>query len=917
MAFNSSERRGLYWWWIAIPIIILIVLIGAFSDWIVRLLWLKNLDYEQVFWRIKETQFSLLIGALIISGAYLITNLRYLAHNIREADLTSTPLENLQLDLASEKNFKRIKSLFTLIGFGISVLFSAAFFSQWDTYFRFHFRETVGKLDPVFQNDIGFYLFRLPFIELVQNSVSVLAFLITLILLVIFIYSGLIRFSPDSGFTINSSARKQLSLNLGLWLLSLSVGYFLDRYQLLYDAQGAVYGAGYTDLQIVLPVIWILCVLSFALGLMALAHYRIYRPKMLISSAVVLILVAILGRSVLPTVVQNFQVDPSELQIEEEHLKENISHTREAYNLDEIEERDYGATDTLTFADLQANQSTIDNIRLWDPRLLINTYRQLQEIRTYYEFYNVSIGRYQTDRGYRQMMLASRELASDMSEQTDSWVNQRLQYTHGYGLVMSPVTQLGESGNPDLVIKDLPPVAKWGLKVDQPAIYYGSHQPGYRIVNTNVKELDYPSGDQNVYSNYQGSGGIPIQNFFKKLLFAWELGDINILLSEYIKPESRIQLWRPVKQRVKQIAPFLQFETKPYLVLSEGELKWVLDAYTTSPQYPYSEPYQGAFNYIRNSVKVVVDAYNGSVDLYAMSDEEPILNVYREIFPDLFKPFAEMPEDMKRHIRYPLTMFEVQIEKYNRYHMTEPQVFYNNEDLWTRANEKYGGNTRRMESYYMLAQLPNEDQLQYMLINPLTPKNRDNMIAWMAAKSDQPNYGEVIVYKLPKERLIYGPAQIEAQIDQDTDISRQIALWDQHGSRVIRGNLMIIPVKNSFLYVEPVFLIAEDVDIPQLQRVIVSYRDKIAMERTLQSALNVIFGQEEGTVLGDQEIQAVEGPVEDPVPGQTGRPTPQIDPIKQAWDKARNSMQNENWNEFGQAMEELGQAIEDEYEKIN
>jgi uncharacterized membrane protein (UPF0182 family) len=512
-------------------------------------------------------------------------------------------------------------------------------------------------------------------------------------------------------------------------LLSLCAGYYLDRYQLLYDAQGAVYGAGYTDIHVVLPALWVLFGITLLMGIIALAHYRIYRPKWIVVGAAALLLTVVVGRNLLPSVVQNFQVAPSELQLEQPYIEDNIRLTRQAYELDQIEPRSYAASDTLTYADLQNNMQTINNTRLWDPRLLINTYRQLQEIRSYYQFYSVDVGRYHTERGYRQMMLSSRELSSDMQNQTDSWVNQRLQYTHGYGLVMSPVTQKGEGGTPELVIKDLPPVSQWGLNVDQSAIYYGASQPGYRIVNTGIKELDYPSGDQNVYTNYQGTGGIPISNFFRELLFTWQLGDINIFLSEYIKDDSRLQIWRQAKERVRQIAPFLEFEQKPYLVLSNGRLHWMLDAYTTSDRYPYAEPYQNSFNYLRNSAKVVVDAYNGSVDFYAMSDEEPILSVYQEIFPDMFKPFSEMPEDLKNHIRYPQTMFEVQIDKFNRYHMTDPQVFYNNEDLWTRANEKYGGNTIQMESYYMLAQLPDEERFQYLLINPLTPANRDNMIA--------------------------------------------------------------------------------------------------------------------------------------------------------------------------------------------
>jgi uncharacterized membrane protein (UPF0182 family) len=575
------------------------------------------------------------------------------------------------------------------------------------------------------------------------------------------------------------------------------------------------------------------------------------------------------------------------------------------------------ADDTLDIADIRNNQDAINNIRLWDPRLLIGTYKQLQEIRSYYEFYSVDNDRYTVDGDVTQMMLSAREIARELPSQSDTWVNRHLQYTHGYGLTMSPVTETSEQGEPSLIIRNLPPVYESeDLQVTNPAIYYGENSSGYYIVNSGVEELHYPDGDENIYIHYDGTGGIPIGNFFKKLLFAWEMNDINILLSQYINDDSKLQIWRSIQERINRITPFLELDSDPYLVLSEGRLFWIQDAYTTSSYFPYSQRYNGQFNYIRNSVKVVVDAYNGSVDYYVVDEEDPVLNVYKQIFPDLFKPQSELPNDMQKHFRYPQDLFEIQIETYSRYHMTTPQVFYNQEDLWTRPNEKYGGQQLIMEPYYVLARLPDDDMLEFMLISPLTPENRDNMISWMAAKSDPGNYGDLLVYKLPKERLIYGPAQIEARIDQDPEISRQIALWDQRGSRVIRGNLMVIPIENSFLYIEPVFLLAEGVEIPQLQRVIVAIGDDIAMQPTIEEAIFDLFGDQADFIM----------PSAANVPSQIAAETPvtaidqtvqrqlneQLDEIKALWNDIADALEERDWVRYGELLDELNNLIQEE-----
>lgn len=888
---------------IILPILAIVVLGGIFSDWIIEWLWLDNLGYDQVFWTIKTTQFLLVGAALVAALIYVLPNMRVLGKKFSTMHFGQSPLAQLNLhEISSQK----IKTTFYGIGAVISGFFSLAFFMRWDTYFRFHWNEMFGQVDPVFGHDIGFYIFRLPFIELIQNSLTSLVFFVTVATIILYVYAGALSISSLKKISGSSGIKKHISINLGIWLLLLSWGYYLQRYDLLYNPNGTIYGAGYIDINIRLPIIWIMSILCLVLA--GIAFFQIYKNKFkwLVIGGVIAILVGGIGNGLLPGMIQKFVVEPSELQLEKPYIKNAIEQTRNAYALDKMKTQPYSVQppEQMTWSTIEKNEQTIENIRLWDPRLLIQTYRQLQEIRLYYQFYDVDVDRYHTNEGYMQMMVSARELAEKLPKQANTWVNRRLQYTHGYGLVMSPVAQEGAQGDPRLAIKDIPPVSDMGFNVEQPAIYYGEHNSDYKIVNTNVKELDYPSGDENVYTHYKGSSGVNIGNFFSQLLFSWNFGDINILLTNYINENSKILFWKSVQERVKKIAPFLKLKDDPYLVLNKGELYWIQDAYTTSPHYPYSEPYNGEYNYIRNSVKVVVDAYNGSVNFYASNKNDPILNVYRDIFPDMFKPIDQMPGTLKQHVRYPLHYFKAQIDKYNEYHMTDPQVFYNNEDLWERPNEKYGGQTIKMEPYYVLTKLPGQKELQYLLISPLTPNNRDNMIGWMAANSDYPNYGEVSVYELPKERLILGPAQIEARIDQDTEISRQLALWDQRGSRVIRGNLMVIPIANSFIYVEPVFLIAEGVDIPQLQRVIATSGNKIAMQPTLWQSIEALYGKR-GQRIASPEIDTTAVPIRPPRP----RTSADFSKVQTLWNEANQALKEGNWSEFGQKMNEIKEIL--------
>ncbi len=893
---------------IAIPLFILSISSSYIFEW----LWLSEMGYSQIFWTLRGTQVILTLLAFLVAALFFVPNFRFLAEQLKHANLSSSPLQGSNINLDTDFASKRIKQFFTLGGLIMALIFALSFYVRWDESLRFISSVPFGETDPMFGRDIGFFLFELPFLDLLQSSLTSIVFITLVIITLAYVFTGLLMIRSFTEFNAGKKVLNHIKLNAVIWLGLLAWGLFLARYNLVFKADGIVFGAGYTDVMYQLPAIWIMFIMTIGLALLILASRWVNTGKAVPGLAIVTVLVLILGRGVLPGVVQQFNVEPNELELESPYLERNIEMTRLAYNLHDVREVEYEADDTLTVSDIANNRDAIDNIRLWDSRLLINTYKQLQEIRSYYEFYSVDNDRYMVDGNVTQMMLSAREIARTLPSQSDTWVNRRLQYTHGYGLVMSPVTETNRQGEPRLSIRNLPP--SWDsddLRVDNAAIYYGEHSTGYYIVNTGVEELHYPEGDANVYTNYSGQGGIQFKNIFRKLLFAWELGDMNILLTDYIHDESRLQRWRSVQERIRKITPFLQLDQDPYLVLNNGRLFWIQDAYTTSSHFPYSQRYQNGFNYIRNSVKIVVDAYEGTVDYFIIDEEDPVLDVYDSIFPGVFKSMDELPEGIESQFRYPQDLFEVQIEKFSRYHMVAPQVFYNQEDLWTRPNEKYGGRQMLMDPYYVLARLPGEETLEFMLISPLTPENRDNMISWMAAKSDPGNYGNLVVYKLPKERLIYGPAQIEARIDQDPEISRQIALWDQRGSRVIRGNLMVIPVENSFLYVEPVFLLAEGVDIPQMQRVIVAIGDAISMQPSLDQALFELFGDEAAAIVDEtQLVRDGSVPVE-ALPEGAAIDRQTLDEIRSIWDDLKSALEDGNWARYGELLNDLEEKIND------
>jgi uncharacterized protein len=857
----------------------LLAVLFKLVDWTAELLWFRALSYEEVFWRLLSAEVAMFAIAFIPAFIYVLLNLLVLA---RLAGL-------------AQPNAHRLTPLLIVGSVAAAAIFGFVFSGEWDRFLRLVWAQEFGTSDPIYFRDIGFYLFVLPFLNLVQVSLVLLTLSGTLMLVLAYFRLGGLRFDAKRYLDVDPKALRHLSANAVLLLTACAWGYYLDRFGLLTRSAGAVFGAGYTDIHVVLPGLWVALGATLALICVLVWVAAINAPRLALFGIAGYLVILLAALEVVPWSFQKLIVEPNELELETPFLRHNIALTRAAYGLDKIDERFHTTERKLDLAQIQENQSTIDNIRIWDHRPLSETFRQLQQIRTYYVFSEVDVDRYWINGDYRQVMLAARELSGDLlgKGKDISWVNRHLQYTHGYGLAMCLAAEKDDQGGPVFTVEDLPPKGSPDLTVSRPEIYYGTEMTSYQIVPTGEKEFDYPEGDQNVYTSYTGHGGVLLDSFWKKALFAWHQFDMRIVLSSYLSPQSRIQLWRTVQESVSRSAPFLKLDRDPYLVVDQRRLFWIQDAYTVANRFPYSEPTDDGFSYIRNSVKVVVDAYEGDVRFYVIDPVDPVLRAYHAAFPSLFRSLDEMSPGLRQHLRYPQDLFEVQVDKYNTYHMTEPQVFYNREDVWAAPHEKFGGKAVQMEPYYVLMKLPGEDRLGFLLMIPVTPRNRDNMIAWIAARADFPGYGEMIVYKLSKDYLILGPLQIEATIDQDTTIARQLTLWDQRGSRVIRGNLLVIPINQSFLYVEPVFLIAEGTNIPQLKRVIVSDGDHLAMESTLAEALQVVFGKRPSTP--EETTPPAEAPTSGP---------------REALSKAEQALKRGDWTGFGRAWEQLKSFLE-------
>ncbi len=810
----------------------------------------------------------------------------------------------------------------------VAVLLVGYAVGQWAT---FHWQDyllsknavPMHQADPIFHIDLGFYLFHLSYIWFLYHLALVIVLACLLSAGVVYLLEGGVSVTPR-GPSVAPTARAHLMALGGLLFILLAYRTRLAEYNLLYSSRGLIYGAGYADIHATLPVLKIMLVLCLITAVAFIAGTVRGTTRPAVWSLLTLFVVAVVGVNVYPGIIQHFVVTPDEFRTEKPYIVNAIKFTRQAYDLDHFTEFHFPPSNDLTPQDIEANSATMRNIRLWDHRPLLTTYDQLQSIRTYYDFQSVQSDRYMIDGKYRQVLLSPRELVTS-SLPSQTWVNKHLIYTHGYGLCMSPVAEYTPDGMPTFLIKNFPPTSSASsLNITQPQIYYGEADNGYCIVKSKEPNFDYPAGNKDVYTTYTGDGGIPVKNIWRRLLFTLDFGQKNILFSTDIGPASRIMIYRQILNRVERLTPFLQFDPDPYMVVGKnGALYWMLDGYTTSDRYPYSEPTSQMGNYIRNSVKVTINAYTGKVTYYISDPTDPIIQVYSRMFPGVFQPLSAMPARLQAHIRYPEEYFEIQAAKYAVFHMTDPRVFYNKEDVWVVASSNASGASTPMLPYYTILKLAGVSKKEeFVLMTPFTPARKQNMIAWMAARCDAPNYGQVAVFTFPKQKLVYGPQQIESRIDQSPTISAQLSLWNQGGSRVIRGLQLVIPVKNSLLYVEPLYLTAQAAGgLPQLSKVIVAYGDQVVMQDTLDDALSQIFSANISTQLaqplptlkpnvkGEKLIKPVKGAA----PAAPTSFSPQFQQLtreaNQHYQRALQLQRQGDWAGYGNEIKKLGEVL--------
>lgn len=863
-----------------LALVVLVFAFFRFLDFWGEKLWFDSLGYTSRFWVLEFAQYGFGLAGFLV-GALLVWV--------------------LLLGIPPERRW--IRYIAVVLG---AVMAGMWGYGNWSVMLLFMNKVPTEVVDPIFNMTTSFYFFSLPFYKAILNIFLVLT-LLSLIAAVLAVFV-----EPDiwrqfhwnrqalAGF-IDPALYNPVFTTAGFFLLLLAASKYVDRYELLLSGSGVVYGPGWTDVNVRLPMIWLvlgLCVLTGFVLLVPPLRGRLrfwlgsrFRPIGGNPGAFLLVVVGLLALvwfvalGVVPGAFQSVKVNPNEITLEQPYILNNIKFTREGFNLNKIKDREYPVIDRFNRETVSENTGIFSNIRLWDYRALDAVYKQFQEFRLYYEFEDIDIDRYRYNGEYKQVMVAAREMdVANLPQQSQTFVNRKFKYTHGFGIVMNDVSEFTRSGLPDLLIKDIPPDSRFPeLTVTEPRIYYGEETGGYVVANSSEEEFDFPRGDDNAYGHYEGSGGVTLENYWRQFLFAYKFDESKLLFSGYPRPESRIMFYRNIRERVQRLAPFLEYDDDPYIVLADGKLYWMIDAYTTSINYPYSQPFstledrilqeretgyrtqanigpslQGV-NYIRNSVKVVIDAYHGSVDFYMFEEEDPLIQAWNNVVPGLLKPWQEMPQSLLEHIRYPADMLLVQGAVYAKYHMQDPTVFYNQEDLWVRATEKYFDRVQPVEPYYIMWERPEEADLSFVLMMPFTPKNRQVLVGWLAGMCDPEHYGELLAYNFPKDKRVLGPQQVETKIDQDPTLSSQLSLWDQRGSSVIRGNVLAIPVNETLFYVEPIYLQAETAAYPELRLVVVMHNDDIAFAPTFEGALEQILGDaEERVVIRERAARAAE-----------------------------------------------------------
>ena len=914
---------------VMVIVVILVLLIGCagfFTNW----MWFDSLGYEKVFWTKFLSQLE--IGVPVFLAAMLLVRI----------DLKSLKkhyfIEIESHEIPDEKRLNKISWGMSVV-FGLLVGLTAGA-STWMDFRQFVNATSFGLKDPIFHLDISFYVFKLAFLTKANNIVLGIVVGVVIITLLYYGILMMVR-TPDmfewepeepedpetSGenaipFTRKNrkkpSEKRTLDLNnsnmsqllhiasgkltlLGIiFYLMVAMDFLMRQFDLLHVHTGAVYGAGFTDVNVKLWVYRLIMVLSIVGAVTLCHHMHRKEPKKLVRIPIAIVAVGLLG-GVLSFAVQNLLVSPDEINKESKYLERNISFTRHAYGLDNIKVEEFPAEQNLNRQAIQDNSQTITNIRINDYEPVQDFYNQTQSIRQYYDFNDVDIDRYNINGEQTQTYLAAREI--NESKISSTWINRHLKYTHGYGAAVSRVDAVTASGQPDIIVKNIPPESEAkDIEITRPEIYFGELTNDYVIVNTDEQEFDYPNGNENSYSMYKGKAGIKL-NLLNRILFSVREGSMKLLVSSNVNSDSRIIINRNIKDRVEKLMPYLSYEKDPYMTVVNGKLYWIVDAYTTSSYYPYSEPYSGevgSTNYIRNSVKVVVDAYNGDTTFYVVDQDDPVARTYQKIYPTLFKDGKDMPEGIRKHIRYPNSLLKIQAGVYTKYHMDQVKVFYQDEDLWDIAHQIYGTEEKEMNPSYFIFELPDEKKAEFINMIPFTPKSKQNMTAIMMARNDGNRYGQLLVYKFPKNKTVYGPMQIEAQIDQNTEISKEFSLWNSSGSKYRRGDLFVIPINNSIMYVEPVYLEASNQAIPEMKRVIVAYGDQIAYESTLEDALADLFGEDEN---GGQSQSASASSGKN----NSGKSNTKelIQKANEAYENAVNAQKSGNWKKYGDYLDEL------------
>ena len=889
--------------------ILLVVLFLAFfvlpstTTFLVDWLWFEEVGYWPVFATAITTRSAIGVGVFAFTFLWLAANLRHALNAASGAPSSFTTREGFTIVLPTRDQLRPLAMLAAAAAAVLLALFAS---SEWLTLLRWWHQTPFTSADPILGYNAAFYIFTLPLLELVRGMGFALVALAAIGSAAVYGLAGELALTPF-GLRMAPSVRRHGAVLAAVLFAILALSAWLDQPRALVTVSGIIQGASYADVHARMPAALALAAAA-AVGVILSILRAMDRVPWALVGAAGLYAVVLLGGSIYATFIQRFVVAPNEQAREAPYITHNIAATRQGFALDRIEDRELTGDAELTRDDIERNRETLDNVRLWDHQPLLETFGQIQEIRTYYDFISVDNDRYDIDGRTRQVMLSVREL-NPTTLPNRTWINERLVFTHGHGLTLGPVNQVTQEGLPVLFIRDLPPVSSIDLPVTQPSIYFGELSNDYVVTRTRAREFHYPKGEDNVYADYDGHGGIQISSVLRKLLFAAHFRAYQILLSDDITSESRLMFDRQIRTRVHKIAPFLIYDQDPYPVVDGGRIFWIQDAYTTSARYPYSSATTENINYIRNSVKIVIDAYHGTVTFYLAEPSDPVVQTITKMFPTLLRPLTEMPPGLRRHVRYPEGIFNMQAAVYSTYHMTNPAVFYNKEDQWEVPAIDRGAESHRMEPYYTIMKLPGERAAEFIQMLPFTPRRRDNLASWMVARSDGEHYGQLLVFQFPKQTLVFGPRQVVGRINQDQVIAPQITLWNQQGSEVIQGTLMVIPVEESLIYVRPLYLRAQAGRIPELTRVIVAYQNQIVMERTLEAGLSRIFG----TAIPSGARPDTPPPrpdSEDRAAGAGATVAPDLAvEARAAYDRAIAAQRAGDWAKYGEEIRRLGEIL--------